>query len=362
MVVKIFCPSLISDWDNRSAHFLRGVGSALVRQGHTAQFLEPRGSEPVENLLDDRGPSAIAEFHRHYPDLHSIAYEVDTLDLEEVLAGADLLLVSACTDSALIERLGEQRRRVDTFRSLLRDASRNEREMERTPPDLSGFDGVLASGDFLRRKYLESGEAKRAWTWREGADETIFHPVPRQPLEGDVVWVGNWGPTDRLSQFEEFLIGPVRDLGLRAKLYGTGFPAEVLQRLHESGIEFGGSIANSEVPVVFARYRLTVHMPRSGSLPGVPAMQMFEAMACGIPLISAPWNDIEHLFSPGEDYFVAEDSSDVKRKMLRILDHPAEAARIADRGRATILARHTCTHRVGELMAILDDLRPGMSA
>src|SRR3954467_9093922 len=56
------------------------------------------------------------------------------------------------------------------------------------------------------------------------------------------------------------------------------------------------------VPAAFAAARATVHVPRAPyarALPGIPTIRMFEAMACGIPIVSAPWQDIEQLFPPG---------------------------------------------------------------
>ena len=55
------------------------------------------------------------------------------------------------------------------------------------------------------------------------------------------------------------------------------------------------------------RHRVTVHVPRrpyAQALPGIPTIRVFEALACGIPLVSAPWDDVEGLFRPGEDFLI----------------------------------------------------------
>ena len=112
-------------------------------------------------------------------------------------------------------------------------------------------------------------------------------------------------------------------------------------------------------PRVFARHRVTVHVPRrpyAGALPGIPTIRVFEALACGIPLVCAPWPDNEGLFSPGSDYLVAQDGDGMQRHLRDVLEDPALAAELAAHGRRTILARHTCTHRVDELLAILGQL------
>jgi spore maturation protein CgeB len=83
---------------------------------------------------------------------------------------------------------------------------------------------------------------------------------------------------------------------------------------------------------------------------------VFEALACGIPLVSAPWDDAEGLFTPGEDFLVARDGAEMRGHLRALLDDPDAARRMAERGRATVLARHTCAHRVDELLAIHDEL------
>src|SRR5690606_26521038 len=104
---------------------------------------------------------------------------------------------------------------------------------------------------------------------------------------------------------------------------------------------------NADVPKVFARHRVTVHIPRRPyveSLPGIPTIRVFEALACGIPLVCAPWNDAENLFRPGKDYLVARDGREMEQQLSLILHEPSAARELAASGLATIRARHTCRH------------------
>jgi spore maturation protein CgeB len=93
------------------------------------------------------------------------------------------------------------------------------------------------------------------------------------------------------------------------------------------------------------------------ALPGVPTIRVFEALACGIPLVCAPWPDEEGLFHPGRDYLVARDGADMERHLRRLLGEPDFAADLAAHGLRTLRARHTCAHRVDELLAILGECR-----
>jgi spore maturation protein CgeB len=225
--------------------------------------------------------------------------------------------------------------------------------------DLRHYDGVLAFGQTIADKYLERSWADRVWVWHEAADTRRFKPLPASAKQGDLVWIGNWGDDERSHELREFLIEPVTQLGLRARIHGVRYPAEALAALGAAHIEYGGWIANFEVPKVFAQYSCTVHVPRraySQSLPGIPTIRMFEALASGIPLVSAPWHDSEHLFRPGTDYLVARNGEQMKQHLRVLIDDREFAAEVARAGLATIRARHTCAHRVDELFNILREL------
>jgi spore maturation protein CgeB len=106
---------------------------------------------------------------------------------------------------------------------------------------------------------------------------------------------------------------------------------------------------------VFAGHAVTVHVPRrpyTQTLVGVPTIRMFEALACGIPLVSAPWSDVEGLFTPGADFLFARDGDEMAACLRQLLHEPERAEALRQHGLATIRARHTCAHRVEELLAI----------
>jgi spore maturation protein CgeB len=169
------------------------------------------------------------------------------------------------------------------------------------------------------------------------------------------VWVGNWGDGERTAELSEFLIEPARALGLAARVHGVRYPPEGRAALAEAGIAFAGYLPNFRVPLAFAAATMTVHIPRrpyATALPGIPTIRVFEALACGVPLVSAPWRDSERLFAPGEDYLVARDGEAMRRHLAALRGDPDFAASLAARGRATVKARHSCARRVDELLAI----------
>jgi spore maturation protein CgeB len=360
--VVIFCHSLRSDWNHGNAHFLRGIASELVARGHEVRAFEPRDAWSAANLVAEAGEAALDAWRAAYPGLGSERYDLATLDVEAALDGADAVLVHEWNDPGLVRRLG--RHRVSARRPyalLFHDthhrAATAPDELARY--DLSGYDGVLAFGEVLRELYARRGWARRAFTWHEAADARVFRPLPEIPPQADLVWVGNWGDEERTAELHEFLLGPASALGLTGRVHGVRYPAAGLAAVAAAGLEHRGWLPNFRVPEAFAAHRVTVHVPRSPyarALPGIPTIRVFEALACGIALVSAPWDDVEGLFAAGEDFLVARDGAAMRDALRGLLADPGRRAALAARGRSAVLARHTCAHRVDELEGILGRL------
>jgi spore maturation protein CgeB len=367
MKLVMFYHSLISDWNHGNAHFLRGVVSELLARGHDVQVFEPADAWSVTNLIADHGTAAITAFHAAYPELHSVRYgaelelDVAELELDVVLEGADVVIVHEWNEPALVAQIGRHRAAGGCYALLFHDT--HHRSV--TAPDdiarydLVHYDGVLAFGRVIRDLYVDRAWARRAWTWHEAADVRRFSPRPGSMRDGDLAWIGNWGDGERSAELRAMLIEPAHALKLRTHVHGVRYPDEARLALAAAGIHYAGWLANFHVPAVFARHAVTVHVPRRPyveALPGIPTIRMFEALACGIPLISAPWQDDEALFTAGTDYLVASDTHAMRRLLRAVLHDPDLAGSLAQHGRAKILARHTCGHRVDELLAILAEL------
>ena len=370
MRVVIFCHSLISDWNHGNAHFLRGVASELLARGHEVRVFEAENAWSLVNLVEEHGHAPVDAFFRAYPELSATRYTPGRLDLDAALAGADLVIVHEWNDPELIAAVGRHRAELKfgatgtagAYVLLFHDT--HHRSV--TSPDEIGaydlrhYDGVLAFGDPVRDAYLRHGWAARAWTWHEAADVRRFHPRRPDRLEGDLVWVGNWGDEERSAELGEFLIEPVRRLGLRARVYGVRYPEDARRALADAGIEYGGWLPNYAAPDVFSRFRMTVHVPRAPYvtlLPGIPTIRPFEALACGIPLVVALWDTAEPLFTPGEDFLFARTGREMEWQIERVLSDDSLRERLARQGWATIRSRHTCAHRIQELFAIVDEIR-----
>jgi spore maturation protein CgeB len=358
--IAIFCHSLISDWNHGNAHFLRGVTTELTALGHRVDVYEPRNAWSVENLVAEAGESALDDFRRHYPHLNSIRYDPDWLDLEQALESVDLVLVHEWNEPSLIGRIGEVRRQSRGMVLLFHDthhrAVSNPEAIARL--DLRHYDGALLFGSSLAAVYRRYGLASRTWVWHEAADTRVFRPLPQIAPSIDIAWIGNWGDEERSAELREFLLAPVAMLGLRARIYGVRYPAGALNELRSAGIAYGGWLANFTVPEVLAAARATIHVPRlhyARELLGIPTIRVFEALACGIPLVCAPWEDSEHLF-PSDCFAVVSNGVQMRGKLRELLNEPAQVREMTERGLGSILARHTCAHRAVELLDIYREL------
>ena len=356
MKIIIFCHSILSDWNHGNAHFLRGIATELICRGHQVRFYEDHNAWSLTNLVSEYGDSPISELLADYPNLDVVRYHKHLLDLDEMLDAADLVLVHEWSPHDLVRKIGEHRNRSRSYRLLFHDT--HHRSI--TDPaamaayDLSHYDGVLAFGEAIRSVYLKEGWTDRVWTWHEAADLRVFRPIFVPVKDSGIVWIGNWGDEERTEEIREYLIHPIRDLQIRAKVFGVRYPDYARAVLAEVNMEYGGWLPNYRVPQTLGQYKATVHIPRrpyAEALTGIPTIRVFEALACGIPLISAFWEDSEGLFKP-DDFLMARSGSEMKKCLRAVLNDRDLAESIISSGLNTILARHTCSHRVDELLRI----------
>jgi spore maturation protein CgeB len=358
--ILYFTHSLTSCWNHGNAHFLRGVLRELIARGHDVVAYEPSGGWSLSNLLADHGEAGLAAYRAAYPELESRSFASKD-DAEALTAEADLVIVHEWNDPDIVARLGRLRARGSRFILLFHDTHHRavSDPFAMQAFDLSGYDGVLAFGEALAEVYRGWGWRNRVWTWHEAADVRHFRPpVVEQPRSG-LVWVGNWGDGERSRELEDFLLRPARDAHLSLDIHGVRYPPHAIKMLRRYGASYCGWLPNARAPEIFARHLATAHVPRHfyvTALPGIPTIRMFEALACGIPLVSAPWSDSEGLFRAGQDYLLATDPAAMAAH-LHALRYDGDLRRsLAEHGAATIRARHTTGHRADELLAIVASL------
>jgi spore maturation protein CgeB len=356
-----FTHSLESCWNHGNAHFLRGVLREMQVRGQEVAVWQPAQAWSLENLLRDHGPAGLEPFRTAYPELQARNYRSEA-ELTDAADGANLIIVHEWNEPWLVAALGRIRRNGGRFVLLFHDTHHravSDPEAIRHF-DLDGYDGVLAFGETLAAVYRQWGWGDRVYVWHEAADTRLFHPPAEEGKREGLVWIGNWGDNERSEELETFLLKPAQATSLTLDIHGVRYPDSALQTLAAHGVRFRGWLPNASVPEVFARHLATVHVPRRfyvERLPGIPTIRVFEALACGIPLICSPWQDSERLFRPGEDYLLASDGAAMTRHMAAIRDDAELRASLVRSGLDTIRARHTCAHRAAELLSIYDELR-----
>ncbi|MBV8866454.1 MAG: glycosyltransferase [Acidobacteriaceae bacterium] len=361
----VFCHSLVSDWNHGNAHFLRGIVSELQARGNQVQVFEPEDGWSRRNLIQDHGNPAVDDFHRSFPRLSSICYDPDQLDIESWLQDTDLILVHEWNDPRLVSAIGQYRRTNPLVRLLFHDTHHRAvtapEQLARF--DLAEFDGILVYGRSLKEAYQRLGWGKQVHVWHEAADTRVFHPIEDAPKLGDLVWIGNWGDEERTEELREYFINPCAQLRLKASAFGVRYPEMAIRELEGAGVTYKGWLANYRVPRIFAQFKTTIHIPRrpyTRQLPGIPTIRPFESLACGIPLISSPWSDTENLFRIGVDFLVARNGAEMRAHLQDVLGDSSLASSLSKHGLETIRSRHTCGHRVNELLTIYDSLKPAL--
>lgn len=360
--LRFFAHSWRSDWNHGNAHFLRGLADELRKLGHDVRCYEPEEAWSYSNLLKE--PSAaesLTRFRSAFPDLQVRTYP-PSLDsaADSDLRDADVVIVHEWNSAAVVEKILFLKQRYG-FRALFHDTHHRAytHPAEISKFRIPEFDGVLAFGDAIRRIYLDAFDAKRAWTFHEAADTSRFCPAS-EAGGTEVNWIGNWGDEERTRELQEFLIEPLSALQpIESAVYGVRYPQEAKRELENAGIQYRGYLANLAAPEVYSRCALTLHIPRrcySNGLSGIPTIRMFEAFACGVPLICSPWSDLEGLFRPGQDFLCVRDGRAMKAEIAHLMRDRQAREQLSQNALETITRRHTCLHRAEQFEEICEEL------
>jgi spore maturation protein CgeB len=360
--IAMFLHALTSDWNNGNAHFLRGLARALVAMGHTVVCWQEHEGWSQRNLIESegaRGSASLAQFSETYQELTIREHNRDREVLADALRSSDVAIVHEWNSPELVATLVDLAKHADC-RMLFHDthhrASSSPEQIRRM--QIQAFDGVLAFGEALRNIYVDQFHVRRVWTFHEAADTTVFFPAHVQK-RADVIWVGNWGDEERTRELYEYLIVPASLLADASwVVHGVRYPEKGRRALQEAGIHCGGYLANLDVVTAYRRSKVTLHIPRQQygtAMPGIPTIRVFEALAAGIPLVSAPWADTEQLFRAG-DYLKVSNTRETVETLRKLLGDPAAAAAQAQQGLETVLERHTCRHRAEQLTSICEEI------
>ena len=338
--------SITSSWGNGHATTYRGLVRELVARGHDLLFLERDQPWYAANRDLPEPPWGRTALYHSLEDLQErFAVQVRDADLVIVgsfvpqgVAAGDWVQQTARGTTAFYD--------IDTPVTLAKLA-RGEHDYL-APRQIAGYDLYLSftAGPTLQRLEREYG-SPRARPFYCSVDPSLYYPEP-QPAHWDLGYMGTYSD-DRQPGVERLLIEPARRHPQgRFIVAGPQYP----EGIHwPANVQYQPHLPPAEHRTFYNRQRFTLNITRADMVAAgwSPSVRLFEAAACGTPIISDRWQGIEDVLAPGHEIVLADSTEDALR-VLRDWGED-ERLRMAERARARILAGHTAAHRAEQLEA-----------
>lgn len=336
--------SLSSSWGNGHATTWRALLRAFAGQGHEVLFLERET------------PWYAAHRDLTRPDYCRLAFYADRAELEarwaDEVCEADAVIVgSYVPDGVEVGRWAQAMARgpvcfydIDTPVTLAKLAAGDHEYL--TPELIGGYDVYFSftGGPTLQTLERRFGSpAARALYC--SVDEAAYRPL-EVARRWDLSYLGTYSP-DRQPTLQRLLVEPARRAPhLKFCVAGPQYPDDIDW---PANVERLDHVGPADHPAFYAASRFTLNVTRKDMIAAgwSPSVRLFEAGACGAPIISDVWDGLDSLFAPGREIILAEGPQDVLAALNQV-DEPARAA-IAKAARERILAEHTAGHRAAEL-------------
>jgi spore maturation protein CgeB len=349
--------SITSSWGNGHATTYRGLVRELARRGHDVLFLE-RDVPYYESNRDLPEPP----FGKTclYGGLEELR---DRFSGE--VAGADVVIVGSYVPDgvAVGDWVLSTARGVRAFYDIDTPITIGALEQGRptyiAPEQVSRYDLYLTftTGPLMQRLSSEF-RARRVEPLCCSADSAIYYPEPRD-ASWDLGYLGTYS-ADRQPVLERLLIEPARHWAAGVFVVaGPQFPASIRWPANVERHEHLAPLAHR---TFYNAQRYTLNITRSAMLEAgySPSIRLFEAAACGTPIITDRWPGLDEFFAPGHELFVASNARDV----LDIVRQTPERERLAvgQRGRERVIREHTAAHRAEALERYVYEIVPSSRA
>src|SRR3989440_7203273 len=353
MKIVVFGLTISSSWGNGHATLLRGLFSALVRRGHRVVFFERDTPyyAPHRDMVHMPGVEL-----RLYAD-----WSETRADAERTLNDADAAMVTSyCPDGiSASELVLSSKARIRIFYDLdtpvtlsrLRDGE----NLSYIPAaGLGAFDLVLSyTGGAALEELRSRLGARRVAPLYGSVDPAIHRPVEGMAqYRGDLSYLGTYA-ADRQSTLQQLFLEPARRLPERrfvlgGAMYPMTFP-------WTQNIYFVRHLPPEEHSAFFCSSRLTLNVTRRAmaDMGYCPSGRLFEAAACGVPIVSDAWQGLDNFFEPGRQILIARSAEDAV-EAVKLKDE--ELHRNAKAARERVLDQHTAEHRAHEFEAALEGL------
>jgi spore maturation protein CgeB len=342
----VFGLTLSSSWGNGHATTYRALLKAFAARGHAVTFFERDESWYADNR-------DLAE-----PDFCRLVLYKDLGDLSRfrrTIEQADAIIIGSFVRDgiALAKKLCVRRGGVTAFYDIdtpvtMAKLARNECDYM-SPEIMPQFDLYLSftGGPFL--KWIEKRyRVKRSVPLYCSVDKTLYRPLSAKP-KWDLSYIGTYS-SDRQPTLTRLLIDTARKRPeMKFAVAGPQYPDDIAWPDNVERIEH---VAPDDHPAFYAASRFTLNVTRRDMIDAgfSPSVRLFEAGACGCPVLSDAWNGLDTLFEPDSEILICGDTGDA----LAALDMSEGTRRgIAKAARTRILAEHTGEHRARELQAYL---------
>jgi spore maturation protein CgeB len=340
--------SATSAWGNGHATIYRGLVGALREQGHDVLFLE-RDRPWYAQARDFSAP-----WIRLYDEVADLAH------WEDDARSADLVLVGSFVPDGchVCEWALGYAGGVTAFWDI--DTPVTAAKLARgdyeyvSPALLERFDLYLS---FTSGPILERLPTRRPVPFHCVADPALYRPLD-VPARWDLGYLGTYSD-DRQPTLETLLLEPARaHPSLAFAVAGPQYPATVDWPENVTRIE---SVPPAEHASFYGAQRFTLNVTRRDMVDAgwSPSVRLFEAAACGVPVISDWWEGLDTFFEPGVEILVAGSPQDVERHLE--LDDETRSS-IGARARKRVLERHTAAHRAAELERLVGSVLKGAPA
>jgi spore maturation protein CgeB len=355
--------SITSSWGNGHATTYRGLVRELARRGHRVLFLEQDVPWYAANRDLPRPPFGTTELYRDLAGLDR-RFRARVRQADAVILGSYVQRGEAVADWVL-----SQARGVTAFYDIdtpvtLAKLARGDYEYLH-PRQIPCFDLYLSftGGPILGRLEDELG-ARRALPLYCSCDPVLYFPEERPEEHAprwDLGYLGTYSG-DRQPAVESLLLEPARRLPDRPFVVaGSAYPAAIAWPANVDRFEH---LPPGEHRAFYNRQRFTLNVTRADMRRAgySPSVRLFEAAACGTPIVSDDWPGLATFFAPGREILLAATPEEVERILCEIPE--AERRRIGRRGRRRVLAEHTAAHRAATLESYLRDAagRPAAAA
>ncbi len=344
LTIVVLGLSITSSWGNGHASTYRALVRELSARGHRVLFLERDLPWYADNRDLPAPPGAttrlydsVAELKARYADaVRQADLVVVGSFVPEGIAVGEWVVKTARGATAFYD--------IDTPVTLAKVAADRADYLSRAL--IARYDLYLSftGGPLLDRLEREYG-SRMARPLYCSVDPTLYYPEPARPA-WDLGYLGTYSD-DRQPTLEELLIVPAtRRPARRFIVAGSQYPETLVW---PSNVERVVHLNPADHRRFYNAQRFTLNVTRADMIRAgwSPSVRLFEAAACGTPIVSDWWSGLGSFFVPGQEILIARTAAEV----IEYLEELPEETRVAigQAARTRVMARHTAAHRAAEL-------------